>query len=139
MSVAASSHDARLRFVVLPYAVTIFLSAFLLFLVQPIIAKQILPWFGGSSAVWTTALVFFQSTLLAGYAYADGTTRLGVRRQTLLHIGLLALSLATLPILASADWKPQGDEDPIVRILLLLTATIGLPYFLLSTTTPLLQ
>ena len=139
MSVAASSPDLRPRFVVLPYASTIFLSAFLLFLVQPIIAKQILPWFGGSSAVWTTALVFFQSTLLAGYAYADWTTRLGVRRQTLLHIGLLVLSLATLPILAAADWKPRGDEDPIVRILLLLTATIGLPYFLLSTTTPLLQ
>ena len=139
MSVAASSPDLSRRFVILPYASTIFLSAFLLFLVQPIIAKQILPWFGGSSAVWTTALVFFQSTLLAGYAYADLTTRLGVRRQTLLHIGLLVLSLATLPILASADWKPRGDEDPIVRILLLLAVTIGLPYFLLSTTTPLLQ
>ena len=139
MSVAASTSDVRPRFIILPYASTIFLSAFLLFLVQPIIAKQILPWFGGSSAVWTTALVFFQSTLLAGYAYADLTTRLGVRRQTLLHIGLLVLSLAMLPILASADWKPQGDEDPIIRILLLLTFTIGLPYFLLSTTTPLLQ
>lgn len=139
MAVAAPLLDARLRFVVLPYAGTIFLSAFLLFLVQPIIAKQILPWFGGSSAVWTTALVFFQSALLAGYAYADLTTRMGVRRQTLLHIGLLVLSLATLPILAAADWKPRGDEEPIARILLLLTATIGLPYFLLSTTTPLLQ
>jgi SAM-dependent methyltransferase len=127
------------RTAVLPYAATIFLSAFLLFLVQPIIAKQILPWFGGSSAVWTTALVFFQSALLAGYAYADLTQRLGVRRQALLHVGLLALSLLTLPILASAEWKPQGDEAPIVRILLLLVATIGLPYFLLSTTTPLLQ
>ena len=112
---------------VLPYAATIFLSAFLLFLVQPIIAKQILPWFGGSSAVWTTALVFFQSTLLAGYAYADLTQRLGVRRQTLLHVGLLLLSLLTLPILASPEWKPQGDEAPIARILLLLVATIGLP------------
>ncbi|MEO8186736.1 MAG: fused MFS/spermidine synthase [Burkholderiaceae bacterium] len=139
MSAATSSPDIRPRFLILPYASTIFLSAFLLFLVQPIIAKQILPWFGGSSAVWTTALVFFQSTLLAGYAYADLTTRLGVRRQTLLHIGLLVLSLATLPILASADWKPRGDEDPIFRILLLLAVTIGLPYFLLSTTTPLLQ
>ena len=129
----------RARATVLPYAATIFLSAFLLFLVQPIIAKQILPWFGGSSAVWTTALVFFQSTLLAGYAYADLTHRLGVRRQTLLHIGLLLVSLLSLPILASSEWKPQGDEAPIVRILLLLTATIGLPYFLLSTTTPLLQ
>ena len=139
MSVAASSSDIRPRFVILPYASTIFLSAFLLFLVQPIIAKQILPWFGGSSAVWTTALVFFQSTLLAGYAYADWTTHLGVRKQTLLHISLLVLSLATLPILASTDWKPRGDEDPIFRILLLLAVTIGLPYFLLSTTTPLLQ
>ncbi len=124
---------------ILPYAGTIFLSAFLLFLVQPIIAKQILPWFGGSAAVWTTCLVFFQTVLLAGYAYADATTRLGVKRQTQLHLVLLAISLATLPILAADAWKPQGDEDPIVRILLLLAATIGLPYFLLSTTTPLLQ
>ncbi len=118
---------------------TIFLSSFLLFLVQPIIAKQILPWFGGSAAVWTTCLVFFQSVLLAGYAYADLTTRLGPRRQAALHGLLLAASLACLPILASSGWKPQGDEQPIVRILLLLCATIGLPYFLLSTTTPLLQ
>ena len=123
----------------LPYAGTIFLSAFLLFLVQPIVAKQILPWFGGSSAVWTTALVFFQSTLLAGYAYADLTSRIGVRRQMVLHIVLLVLSLATLPILAAADWKPRGDEAPVLRILLLLALTVGLPYFLLSSTTPLLQ
>src|SRR5882672_12692227 len=122
------------------YAGTIFLSSFLLFLVQPIIAKQILPWFGGSAAVWTTCLVFFQSVLLAGYAYADWTTRLGARRQALLHVGLLALSLAFLPILAASGWKPAGGEaQPIGRILLLLAATIGLPYFLLSTTTPLLQ
>jgi hypothetical protein len=123
----------------LPYAGTIFLSSFLLFLVQPIIAKQILPWFGGSAGVWTTCLVFFQSVLLAGYAYADWTMRLGARRQAILHVGLLALSLACLPIIASSGWKPQGDEQPIGRILLLLLATIGLPYFLLSTTTPLLQ
>jgi SAM-dependent methyltransferase len=89
--------------------------------------------------VWTTCLVFFQSVLLAGYAYADWTTRLGARRQAMLHVALLALSLLCLPILASSGWKPQGDEEPIVRILLLLGATIGLPYFLLSTTTPLLQ
>jgi hypothetical protein len=122
-----------------PYAATIFLSSFLLFLVQPLIAKQVLPWFGGTAAVWTTCLVFFQSVLLAGYAYADWTMRLGARRQVLLHVALLAVSLAFLPILASSGWKPRGDEQPIVRILLLLTATIGLPYFLLSTTTPLLQ
>jgi spermidine synthase len=124
---------------IVPYAVTIFLSAFLLFLVQPIIAKQILPWFGGSAGVWTTCLVFFQSTLLAGYAYADLTGKLGVRRQAWLHVTLLLLSLLTLPILASEAWKPQGSEEPIGRILLLLVVTIGLPYFLLSTTTPLLQ
>ena len=106
---------------------------------QPIIAKQILPWFGGSAGVWTTCLVFFQSVLLAGYAYADWTTRLGARRQAMLHVALLAASLLSLPILASSGWKPQGDEQPIMRILLLLGATIGLPYFLLSTTTPLLQ
>jgi len=105
--------------------------------VQPIIAKQILPWFGGSAAVWATCLVFFQSVLLAGYAYADWTTRLGPRRQALAHVVLLAGSLAFLPILASSGWKPQGNEQPITRILLLLAATIGLPYFLLSTTTPL--
>jgi hypothetical protein len=127
------------RAAILPYAGTIFLSAFLLFLVQPIIAKQILPWFGGSAAVWTTCLVFFQSILLAGYAYADLGTRLGMRKQTLLHVILLLLSLLTLPILASESWKPRGDEEPILRILLLLLVTIGLPYFLLSTTTPLLQ
>jgi SAM-dependent methyltransferase len=123
----------------LPYAATIFLSSFLLFLVQPIIAKQILPWFGGSAAVWTTCLVFFQSVLLAGYAYADWTSRLGARRQAIVHVVLLAASLACLPILAASGWKPHGDEQPVVRILLLLGATIGLPYFLLSTTTPLLQ
>ncbi len=134
-SVAAPAAGAA----ILPYAGTIFLSAFLLFLVQPIIAKQILPWFGGAATVWTTCLVFFQSVLLTGYAYADATTRLGARRQTLLHIALLVASLASLPILAGEGWKPSGNEEPIARILLLLAATIGLPYFLLSTTTPLLQ
>jgi SAM-dependent methyltransferase len=123
----------------LPYAATIFLSSFLLFLVQPVIAKQILPWFGGSAGVWTTCMVFFQSLLLAGYAYADLTMRLGARRQAMLHAALLAASLLFLPILASTGWKPQGEEEPITRILLLLGATIGLPYFLLSSTTPLLQ
>src|SRR6185436_1845896 len=79
------------------------------------------------------------SVLLAGYAYADLTTRLGARRQALLHVALLAVSIACLPIIASSGWKPRGDEEPISRILVLLVATIGLPYFLLSTTTPLLQ
>ncbi len=138
-AIAPSSSEPLPAGSILPYAATIFLSAFLLFLVQPIIAKQILPWFGGSAAVWTTCLVFFQSALLAGYAYADVTTRLGKRRQALLHIVLLVISLASLPIIASDSWKPAGSEEPILRILLLLGATIGMPYFLLSTTTPLLQ
>jgi len=122
------------------YALTIFTSAFLLFLVQPIMAKQILPWFGGSAAVWTTCLVFFQFLLLFGYAYADWTTRkLSSRRQVMLHMVLLALSLALLPIVPDVSWKPLGDEEPTLRILGLLLATIGMPYFLLSTTGPLVQ
>ena len=122
------------------YAAPIFLGAFLLFLVQPIIAKQILPWFGGSAAVWATCMVFFQMALLLGYAYADWTTRrLTHRRQVILHIALLALSLLLLPIIPDAAWKPAGNEDPAWRILGLLAVTIGLPYFLLSTTSPLMQ
>ncbi len=122
------------------FACTIFTSAFLLFLVQPIVAKEILPWFGGSAAVWTTCLVFFQVALLAGYAYSDFTTRrLKPRTQALLHIVLLAASLAVLPIIPDAGWKPAGTEDPGLRILGLLVVTIGLPYFLLATTGPLVQ
>jgi SAM-dependent methyltransferase len=122
------------------YALTILVSAFLLFLVQPIMAKQVLSWFGGSAAVWTTCLVFFQFLLLFGYAYSDWTTRrLKPRHQVMLHIALLAISLASLPIIPDASWKPAGDEDPGWRILGLLGATIALPYFLLSTTGPLVQ
>ncbi|MGZ8371078.1 MAG: spermidine synthase, partial [Caulobacteraceae bacterium] len=122
------------------YAGAIFLGAFLLFLVQPIIAKQILPWFGGSAAVWATCMVFFQVVLLAGYAYADLTTRrLTPKRQVALHVGLLVVSLLVLPITPSAAWKPLGDENPSWRILGLLAVTIGPPYLLLSTTSPLLQ
>ena len=122
------------------YALTIFASAFLLFLLQPIIAKQILPWFGGSAAVWTTCLVFFQSTLLLGYAYADfSVRRLVPRLQASLHIALLLLSLAVLPIIPGGFWKPSGTENPIWLILGLLAITIGLPYFVLSTTSPLVQ
>ncbi len=122
------------------YALTIFASAFLLFLVQPIMAKQILPWFGGSAAVWTTCLMFFQLVLLFGYAYADWTIRyLKPRPQVILHAALVVISLVSLPIIAGGGWKPEGDEDPTWLILGLLTATIGLPYFLLSTTGPLLQ
>jgi hypothetical protein len=121
------------------FAGTIFSSAFLLFLVQPLIAKQILPWFGGSAAVWSVCMVFFQVVLLAGYAYSDWLTRRSPRMQAVVHVALLAASLAFLPIVTSARWKPTGAEDPSVWILGLLIATIGLPYFLLSTTGPLVQ
>jgi hypothetical protein len=122
------------------FASTILLSAFLLFLVQPIIAKQILPWFGGTSAVWTVCLVFFQVVLLLGYTYSHLITRhLAPRQQARLHIVLLLASLLFLPIIPSVAFKPAADTDAALRILLLLSATIGLPYFLLSTTGPLLQ
>ncbi|HYV63574.1 MAG TPA: hypothetical protein VE958_12910, partial [Bryobacteraceae bacterium] len=122
------------------YAATIFLSAFLLFQVQPLIAKIILPWFGGSAAVWAAALLFFQISLLAGYAYAHALTKFArARTQMMIHCGLLLVSCALLPILPNVSWKPTAIGDPTLRILELLAATIGLPYFLLSSTSPLLQ
>jgi spermidine synthase len=122
------------------YAATIFLSSFLLFLVQPMIARLILPWFGGTAAVWTTCMLFFQTLLLAGYAYAHATNaKLDPRRQAIVHTVLLALALATLPIAPSEGWKPLGTEEPISYILLVLSVTVGLPYLLLASTSPLLQ
>jgi uncharacterized membrane protein len=122
------------------YAATIFVSAFLLFLVQPIVAKQILPWFGGSAAVWTTCVFFFQFLLLGGYAYAHAIVRfLPSRPQLIVHLLLLVGSLASVPIVADPSWKPAGNEDPSWRILGLLAVTVGLPYFLLATTSPLVQ
>ena len=122
------------------YALTIFLSSFLLFQVQPIIAKIILPWFGGSAAVWNTCMLFFQAALLGGYTYAHLLyDKLPSKRQSHTHIGLLVVSLFALPILPGASWKPVGIENPALLILGLLAATIGLPYFLLSTTGPLMQ
>src|SRR3954453_21962270 len=95
------------------YAFTIFLSAFLLFQVQPVIARMILPWFGGSSAVWTLCMLFFQVGLLTGYAYAHGVARkLTPRLQATLHCVLLAGSLLLLPIIPGADWKPTDAGSP---------------------------
>ncbi len=122
------------------YALTIFLSAFLLFQVQPLIAKTILAWFGGSAAVWTTCMLFFQLELLLGYFYADFTIRrLDPRKQAMLHTGLLLLACLMLPIIPGAGWKPEGGENPTLKIILLLGATVGLPYLLCSTTGPLVQ
>jgi hypothetical protein len=122
------------------YAVTIFLSSFLLFLVQPLIARLILPWFGGSAAVWTTCMLFFQTVLLAGYAYAHFLhAKVPGRRQAIVHTVLLAVAIALLPIAPGDAWKPTGGEEPVSRILLLLCVSVGLPYLLLASTSPLLQ
>ncbi len=122
------------------FALTISLSAFLLFAVQPIIAKAILPWFGGSSAVWSTCMLFFQMVLLLGYVYAHWLhQKLAARRQAVVHCVVLLASLASLPIFPNPAWKMASVGHPSVRILALLAATVGLPYFLLSSTSPLLQ
>ncbi|HWB95668.1 MAG TPA: hypothetical protein VG672_03175 [Bryobacteraceae bacterium] len=121
------------------FGITILLSAFLLFQVQPLIAKLILPWFGGSAAVWTSCMLFFQLALLGGYAWAHWLSERPTSQQVILHGALLLVSLAVLPIIPSVRWKPVGGEDPLLGILGLLAATVGLPYFLLSATSPLLQ
>ncbi len=123
------------------FPLTIFLSAFLLFQVQPILGRYILPWFGGGPAVWTNCLLFFQVLLLAGYAYAHWlSSRPSARLEPAIHITLLAASLLFLPIGPHADsWKPASTDNPSSSILLLLTATAGGPYFMLSATGPLLQ
>ncbi|HKW64127.1 MAG TPA: fused MFS/spermidine synthase [Candidatus Acidoferrum sp.] len=119
---------------------TIFLSALLLFQVEPLIGKIILPWFGGVAAVWTVCLLFFQIVLLLGYLYAHLLTRrFGRRAQGWIHISLLAASLLVLPILPKSSWKPTGPEHPALHILEVLVLAVGLPFFVLSATSPLLQ
>ena len=118
---------------------TAFLSAFLIFQVQPMIGKYILPWFGGAPAVWTTCLLFFQTLLLAGYAYAHlSVSRLRASWQAPIHIALLLLAL-TASVLPESAWKPAGDEYPLIRITLMLLASVGLPFLALSASGPLLQ
>ena len=122
------------------FALTIFSGAFLLFQVQPLMGKFILPWFGGSPAVWTTCLLFFQLLLLGGYAYAHLSSRCFVPRvQAAIHLVLLGLAVAFLPISPSAEWKPSSPENPTWHILKLLLICLGLPYFVLSATGPLMQ
>ncbi|HEX4415629.1 MAG TPA: hypothetical protein VH107_18495 [Lacipirellulaceae bacterium] len=133
-------NKSRLPLLAAIYAATIFISAFLLFQIEPMVSKAILPWFGGTPAVWTTCLLFFQTALFAGYAYAHVTnTNLSRPRQALVHVGLLVVALVLLRALPGPNWQPKGDEDPTLRILLMLALTIGLPYFVLSSTGPLLQ
>jgi hypothetical protein len=122
------------------FAAATFLGAFLLFQAQPLIGKFILPWFGGATSVWTTCMLFFQIVLLAGYAYAHALTR--IKRpnlQVIVHLIVTAAALLFLPIAASERWKPSDASDPTWRILGLLLTCLGLPYFVLSSTSPLLQ
>lgn len=123
------------------YALTIFVSAFLLFQVQPLISKTILPWFGGSPAVWTTCLLFFQVALLAGYSYAHlSINAIPARWQPMVHGGLLLVAICLLPIVPSDFWKPTTPaDDPTWQILLLLAVVVGMPYLALAANAPLLQ
>src|SRR5262245_32760137 len=121
------------------FTATALTSAFLLFLVQPMVAKMVLPVFGGSPSVWTTCMVFFQALLLAGYTYAHlMTVRLGARGQATLHLALLALAVATVP-LSAEGWEQPGGGNPVPWLLGLLATAVGLPFFVLSTSAPLLQ
>ena len=133
----------------LRYCIAIFLGAFLLFQVQPIIARSILPWFGGTPSVWTTCMLFFQMLLLGGYAWAHlVVARSRNRRQAVLQGGVVLLSLCALgwaglswgvPLLPSADWKPETSATPVSSIIITLLVAVGLPYLVLATTSPLLQ
>lgn len=129
-------------------SVTVVLSAFLLFLVQPLIGKVVLPWFGGTPAVWTTCLLFFQVVLLAGYAWSHALRWLGPKGERRAHLVMLAVAGSSVlammlefgtPLVPPASWRPVGSEAPTRELLLLLCATVGLPYFALSSTGPLLQ
>ena len=122
------------------FATTVFLSAFLLFQIQPIVAKMILPWFGGSSSVWSTCIVFFQSVLLLGYGYVHWLhEKISRDRQPIVHAVLLVVSLITLPVAADASWKGMTLDYPSLAVLAVLAVACGAPYLLLSTTGPLMQ
>src|SRR6266567_6315548 len=123
------------------FLLTIFLSAFLLFQVQPMMGRFVLPWFGGGPTVWTNCMLFFQVVLVAGYAYAHWLgSRSSTRLQSSIHLTLLAASLLFLPLAPRALLAQQSaGGDPSARILLVLAASIGGPYFLLSATGPLVQ
>jgi len=128
------------RVALIPFAAAILLGAFLVFQVQPVISKCVLPWFGGTPAVWTTCMLFFQVLLFGGYLYAHFLTRLfAPKRQAIIHGILLVAAICVLPIQPSNGWKPTGLEGPIIHLLCLLSVHVGLPYFVLSSTGPLVQ
>src|SRR5919112_4037267 len=123
------------------FSATIFISAALLFLVEPMFAKFVLPSFGGTPAVWTGSMMFFQATLLVGYLYVHATTTwLGARRQAILHLVVVLLPLLVLPLAVPGDeWAPSSQSNPIFLLLGLLAVSVGLPFFAISTTNPLVQ
>ena len=118
---------------------TIFLSAFLLFQVQPLLGRYILPWFGGMPEVWTACMLFFQVFLLAGYAYAHVLSRLELRWQVVIHAALALGAAATLAIVPDASMKPTPEDVPVVKILWICMVCVGAAYFVLSGTSPLIQ
>lgn len=140
-----TAHSSRFsgtltRPMLIVYAAAIFFSAALLFSVQPLFARMALPLLGGSPSVWNSALVFYQATLLAGYMYVHVSTRfLSIRTQVLLQIPLVLAPLIVLPIRIASDWTPPSNANPTLSLLVLLTSAVGLPFFALSTTTPVLQ
>ncbi|HET7697971.1 MAG TPA: fused MFS/spermidine synthase [Vicinamibacterales bacterium] len=139
IAVPAAATRRRSRALVAVFSTTIFLSAFLMFIVEPMIARMVLPLLGGAAAVWTTCLVFFQAVLLCGYGYAHGaTTLLGPRRHAVLHIGVVLLPLLFLPVGLGASTPPATD-NPAGWLLLTLLTSIGLPFFALSTSAAVLQ
>ncbi|MEO7133758.1 MAG: spermidine synthase, partial [Vicinamibacterales bacterium] len=122
------------------FALTLFVSSALLFLVQPMFARLVLPLLGGTPTVWNTCVVFFQAMLLAGYAYAHLTTAwLGVKRQAALHVVIVLLPALVLPIALRGNWVPPTDSNPMAWLLGLLLISVGLPFFVVSSTAPLLQ
>ena len=135
-----SAARGRLTALLAAFSLSIALGSFLLFLVQPLIGRFILPWFGATPAVWTTCMLAFQTLLLAGYAYAHALTRsTSPKKQVMIHGGLLLISLAVFPIIPGDAWKPTSTLRPTLQITLLLAATVGLPFLALSAGAPLLQ
>jgi hypothetical protein len=122
------------------YAAALFASAALLFLVQPMVARMILPFLGGSPAVWNTCLFFFQTLLLLGYLYAHlASAWLGLKRHMILHLGLIAAALYFLPVQIPAVWLERPDNNPVYQVLSVLLVSVGFPFFVLSANAPLLQ
>jgi hypothetical protein len=128
------------RFLLYPYAAALFLSAALLFLIQPMIPRMILPFLGGSPAVWNTCMFFFQSLLLLGYLYAhSGSSWLGVKRHMVLHLVIVAAALYFLPVTIASLRLEPADSDPVYLVLGTLLVSVGFPFFVLSANAPLLQ